>query len=151
MKCTPSQSIACPSLSHLRSAEPRANECLEYRRHPLAAMGGGTLLLMICLWALSPKVLSAFLVPGLGVRRFQGGQAEGGAGGVAVAVGLAVGPGSLELAARAGALVIDRTAHTLADLAFKGDAARGFAVGSEHCHPAGADTLHQLVGDSPAG
>jgi len=89
------------------SADPRANECLEYRRHPVAAMGGGMWVPMICLWALSPMVLSAFLEPGFVIDGVQGREAEGRASSVAITVVLAVGPGGFELPARAGALFIN--------------------------------------------
>lgn len=95
--------------------------------------------------------LSAFLEPGLVIDGVQGREAEGRAGGVAIAVVLAVGPGSLELPARAGTLLINCAAHALADFAFKGDAARRLAVGAEHGHPSGIDALHQIVGDRTTG
>ena len=96
-------------------------------------------------------VLSAFLEPGFVVDGVQWREAEGRAGGVAIAVVLAVGPGRFELPARAGALFINRAAHALADLAFKGDAAWRLAVGTEHGHPRGIDALHQIVGDRTTG
>lgn len=96
-------------------------------------------------------VLCAFLEPGLVIQRLQGRQAKGGLGGVAVAVVLAVGPGGFELPAGVGTLLINRAAHALTDLAFKGDAARRFAVGAEHGHPSGTDALHQIVGDRATG
>ncbi|EVT85105.1 hypothetical protein Z046_10040 [Pseudomonas aeruginosa VRFPA09] len=73
-------------------------------------------------------------------------EAVGGARGIAGRVGLAVGPGRLELAAGTRALLVDGAANAATDLAEQPDAARRLVLGTAHGDHLRADADGQFVG-----
>jgi len=66
--------------------------------------------------------------------------------GIAIGVLHTLAPRGVELAAHAGALLIDRAMSAFAHFALKAAAARGFLVGPDHRHACGVDLHHQVIG-----
>ncbi|SFP82286.1 hypothetical protein SAMN05216190_12037 [Pseudomonas borbori] len=72
-------------------------------------------------------------------------QAVGAPGIVTARLRLAIGPGRLEIAAWAGALIIERAAHALAHFTEQGDTAGWFALGAAHGNPMRRDQHHLII------